>query len=180
MSLHLATYEPALNALRSIFNIPQNGQSSIGFSPRVTPKSSSNVGAIVGGTVGGVALVIIAGLIAFWYLRRRANRQRGPFEIDDPDKPVQHVGVDPYILGAPTPAQRSQITPPVSPVPSQPLLLDEEGHGHGAMPPPSYEEVSSTGSSTPLTARPPRDYKARVRPRAVSSLTETTTSTSAL
>ena len=164
--------------MHRIFNIPQNGQSSIGFSPRQAPsKSSSNVGAIVGGTVGGVALVVVAGLIAFWYLRRRANRQRGPFEIDDPDKPVQHVGVDPYVLGAPTPAQRSQLTPPTSPAPSHPLLLGDDNNMVAALPPPSYEEVSSTGSSTPIVTRPPRDFKARiqrVQPRAVSQFTETT------
>ena len=124
----------------------------------VESKSSTNVGAIVGGTVGGVAFVIIAGLAAFWFLRRRADRRLGPFEIEDVDKPVQHApGVEPFTLGAPTPAQPSLA--PSSPMPTQPLLLGHELDG--PLPPPSYEEASSSAGS-PVTARPPpRDVKGR-------------------
>lgn len=153
-----------------IFNIPRDGPPTLGFSPRAFPsKSSTNVGAIVGGTVGGVAFVIICGLAAFWFLRRRADRRLGPFEIEDADKPVQHEGVEPYMVGAPTPAQPSLA--PSMPMPTQPLLLGEESAG--PLPPPSYEEASSSAGS-PISPRPLpiRDLKTRVRVPSMSMITE--------
>jgi hypothetical protein len=152
------SFGPVLKLPFRIFNIPRDGQPTLGFSPRVVQsKSSTNIGAIVGGTVGGVAFVILAGLAAFWYLRRRADRRLGPFEIEEMDKPVHHQeGVEPYLLGTPTPAQPS--IAPSSPMPSHPLLLGAES---GALPPPSYEEASSSVGS-PITPRPqPRDVKGR-------------------
>lgn len=127
---------------------------------------STNIGAIVGGTVGGVAFVIILGLAAFWYLRKRADRWRGPFEIEDAsDKPVPQTGVEPFTLGAPTPAQPSAFLASsgseysASSMPAALLLSDDNVHtGEGHVLPPSYEEASSSGS--PVTSRPPtRDHK---------------------
>lgn len=162
-----------ISTIYLIFNIPRDGPPTLGFSPRAFPsKSSTNVGAIVGGTVGGVAFVIILGLAAFWYLRRRADRRMGPFEIEDADKPVPQAGVEPYMVGAPTPAQPS--IAPSTPLPTQPLLLGEESHG--PLPPPSYEEASSSAGS-PITSRPnpPRgDVKGRRIP--VPSISEVVTS----
>ncbi|GJE94186.1 acid protease [Phanerochaete sordida] len=159
-----------ISTIYLIFNIPRDGPPTLGFSPRTSPGKSTNVGAIVGGTVGGVAFVIILGLVAFWYLRRRADRRMGPFEIEDADKPVQQAGVEPYMVGAPTPAQPS--IAPTTPLPTQPLLLGEESHG--PLPPPSYEEASSSAGS-PVASRPnpPRgDVKGRRVPVPSMSISE--------
>ena len=156
-----------------IFNIPRDGSPTLGFSPRAFPQSSSHVGAIVGGTVGGVAGVVVLGLIAFWYMRRRADRLHGAFEIEPAhDKHIRHSaipGIEPFTLSAPTtPAQPSTrynaVNENPSPTsPSHPLLLvpDHSHDANGGAAPPSYEEASSSSSGIPDTPRPPRDMKNR-------------------
>lgn len=143
-----------------IFSIPRSGPPSLGFSPRVNPSNSGNVGAIVGGTIGGVALVIIAGLAAFLFFRRRTDGYRHkPFGTEETEKLVQHNGVEPYLLRAPLSARFSVI--PQSPLPTQPLsFAEEEGH----IPPPSYDEilsnVTTVADSNVASRLPPRDVKA--------------------
>ena len=103
----------------------------------------------------------------------------GPFEIEDADKPVPQAGVEPYMVGAPTPAQPSIALS--TPLPTQPLLLGEESHG--PLPPPSYEEASSSAGS-PIASRPnpPRgDVKGRRIPvPPISEIATSPTTTHAL
>lgn len=101
--------------------------------------------------------------MAFYFLRRRADRKRGPYEIDADDKAPHNVHVEPYTVGNPTPAQLSVVQE--SPRADHPLL-------DGGAAPPSYEEASSSGS--PATSSFPRDAKGR--PRVLSGITEHTSS----
>jgi len=167
-----------------IFNVPRNGNPSLGFSPRETPKSKSNVGPIVGGVIAGVGGLMILGLAAWYYLRKRLDRNRGPFEIDDPDKPVQHLDVEPYTVGAPVSAlgvgyggAQTQQVPNSLSMPNsphvQPLLVQDD---QDVVAPPSYEEASSSSGRTTVTNEFPRDVKggARAARHAPSRLSQST------
>lgn len=95
----------------SIFTIGKNGQQTVGFAPVVTTSdnsSKSNVGAIVGGVIGGVALLLIAvGLGIFFWKRYHTSSSlratQGQFDPDltAGDKPEGPTAV-PYTLGAPS------------------------------------------------------------------------------
>ncbi|KAF7796582.1 hypothetical protein EIP86_007763 [Pleurotus ostreatoroseus] len=189
-----------ISTIYLIFNIPANGTSTLGFSPRTEPsKSSRNDGAIIGGTIGGFFGILLLAVCTWLYLRLRANRLRdSAFIIEDTEnfKPAPQTGVEPYVIGEPPtaasatptssvhPALPATIPTPTSPSApslgspalSHPLLspYGEEHDMHGAAPPPSYEEASSSGAS-PVAAHPPRDVKRgqQVRQSAVSGSTTT-------
>ncbi|OBZ79275.1 hypothetical protein A0H81_00178 [Grifola frondosa] len=145
-----------ISQLYLVFNIPRDGTDQIGFAPR-TQSKSRDIGAIVGGTVGGVAGVVALGLLAFYLIRRRQDNsffKRAAY-FEEEAKVARTV--EPYVVGQgpPTPAQASHLafgSPPMSP--SAPLLgqLDTGA----AVAPPSYEEASESGARSPTL---PRDSK---------------------
>ncbi|KAI0638835.1 acid protease [Trametes polyzona] len=140
-----------ISQLYLIFNIPKDGTSIVGFAPRaVSSPKSRDIGAIVGGTVGGVAGVVALGLLAFFLIRRRQDDSffRRAAELEEEHKVASTV--EPYTLGAHahTPAL------PGSPPPAMadaPLLGVPHPHMHhdGGVAPPSYEEASESGLSSP-------------------------------
>ncbi|KAH9855826.1 acid protease [Lenzites betulinus] len=135
-----------------IFNIPQTGQAIVGFAPRSASSTKSrDIGAIVGGTVGGVAGVVAIGLLAFFCIRRRQDNTffKRAAELEEEHKVAStvepytlgsHPGLDPHTPGFPA-------SPPASA--HSPLLGMHDPHGSGIAP-PSYEEASETGLSSPV------------------------------
>ncbi|OBZ80099.1 hypothetical protein A0H81_00186 [Grifola frondosa] len=144
-----------MSQIYMIFNVPRDGASQIGFAPLAQSKSK-DIGAIVGGTVGGVAGVLGLGLLAFYLIRRRQDnvffRRAAVFE----EEAKVASTVVPYVEQAPpTPAQVSQFgTPPVTPSTS----LFAQSEPGPIIPPPSYQEASESGASPPVS---PRDAKTR-------------------
>ncbi|RDX51497.1 acid protease [Lentinus brumalis] len=142
-----------LSQLYVIFNIPKDGNAALAFAPRsVSSTKSRDIGAIVGGTVGGVAGVIGLGLLAFYFIRRRQDHSffKRAVELEEEHKVASTV--EPYTFGAAASDNRPMsyavsgyTTPPVSP--NVPLLNQDAGH----LPPPSYEEASETGGSSART-----------------------------
>lgn len=132
----------------SIFNIPRNGNPTLSLAP---PSSSSgtNVGAIVGGTIGGVAVVVILGLIAFYYLYRR-NHRHITRRVEELEENKVAGTVEPFTLAS-SPSQQgtsepsqygSQYNYPQSNAPTSPLTGLLSDHSE-TIAPPSYEESSS-------------------------------------
>ncbi|KAF7293863.1 hypothetical protein HMN09_01182400 [Mycena chlorophos] len=84
------------------FNVDQanalNGQHhpdlSLTGNAATTPKSKSKAptGAIAGGAVGGVAVLLIGGLLAFFYLRRAKRNASGPRELLDGPRRMRSMG----------------------------------------------------------------------------------------
>ena len=156
-----------------IFNIPKDGSASIAFAPRTASSSKSrDIGAIVGGTVGGVAGVVALGLLAFFLIRRRQDNSffRRAAELEEEHKVASTV--EPFTLGGGLGHQPSFSaagygaggygagSPPTSPHAGVPLL-DRDA---GPLPqlPPSYEEASEAGGSASVVsssaAAPARAY----------------------
>lgn len=170
-----------------IFTISKDGTQTVGFAPPVTSTSTSksNVGAIVGGTIGGVALLLIAAGVGIFFWKRHRNQSalratQGQFDPDltAGDKPEGPSAI-PYTIGAPSAVRngesvqnsaaspntqssfrQSQIAP--SPGPSDPLLLTAD---HPDVLPPAYEasdlQLSGGGSNTSHDR--PRDVKSHLR-----------------
>lgn len=46
--------------------------------PSNKTSSGSNAGAIAGGVVGGIVALLVLGLLAFWFIRKRNNANRTP------------------------------------------------------------------------------------------------------
>ncbi|RPD59406.1 acid protease [Lentinus tigrinus ALCF2SS1-6] len=144
-----------LSQLYVIFNIPKDGDAALAFAPRsVSSTKSRDIGAIVGGTVGGVAGVVGLGLLAFYFIRRRQDNSffKRAAELEEEHKVASTV--QPYTFGAPSPDVRpvsyavsGYTTPPVSP--NVPLLNQDPGQL-----PPSYEEASESGVSSPTRTYP--------------------------
>ena len=126
-----------------MFNIPQNGNPTLIFAPRtVSSTRSRDVGAIVGGVVGGVAGVIALGLLGFYCIRRRQDNTFFARAVALEEEHKVASTVEPYTYGA------APGSPPVSPHPHDPLLLQaHDAHPHIA--PPTYEEASEVGTSSP-------------------------------
>lgn len=63
-------------------------------SDSVTPKKSSNAGAIAGGVVGGIVGLAIIALVIFWFFlrngssRKRRSRARARVDLDEDDTPA--------------------------------------------------------------------------------------------
>ena len=173
-----------------IFNIPKDGSASIAFAPRTASSSKSrDIGAIVGGTVGGVAGVVALGLLAFFLIRRRQDNSffRRAAELEEEHKVASTV--EPFTLGGGgglgghqpsfSAAGYGAGSPPTSPHAGVPLL-DRDA---GPLPqlPPSYEEASEAGgsasvvsSSAPAPARAYPSEKGGYRRDTVMTMATTT------
>lgn len=148
----------------SIFNIPKDGQSIVGFAPRAASTKSRDIGAIVGGTVGGVAGVVALGLLAFFLIRRRQDNTffARAAELEEEHKVASTV--EPYTLGAEphTPSFPGYL-PGSPPAGAHHPLLDAAGvhDAHSGAAPPTYEEASESGLASPRGY--PRDSKMTYR-----------------
>ncbi|KAI0076923.1 hypothetical protein K474DRAFT_1662305 [Panus rudis PR-1116 ss-1] len=97
-----------MSTIYLIFNIPRDGQGSIGFASRAQlPVHHINVGAIIGGTIGGVAFLALCGLaIWFFFVRNRYRRDHvRPYtgdHVDIEDK-LNNPDVVPYTGFTPSP-----------------------------------------------------------------------------
>ncbi|KAL1940661.1 hypothetical protein VTO73DRAFT_8096 [Trametes versicolor] len=147
-----------------IFNIPKDGQSIVGFAPRAASTKSRDIGAIVGGTVGGVAGVVALGLLAFFLIRRRQDNTffARAAELEEEHKVASTV--EPYTLGAEphTPSFPGYL-PGSPPAGAHHPLLDAAGvhDAHSGAAPPTYEEASESGLASPRGY--PRDSKMTYR-----------------
>ncbi|KAI0641149.1 acid protease [Trametes meyenii] len=143
-----------------IFNIPKDGTAIVGFAPRsVSSSQSRDIGAIVGGTVGGVAGVVALGLLAFFLIRRRQDNTffKRAAEIEEEHKVASTV--EPYTFGQNLVAHHDPLqSPPAHP---HAPLLGLHDAGPSGVAPPSYEEASESGLSSPRTF--PRDSKMTYR-----------------
>ncbi|KAI0369932.1 acid protease [Pilatotrama ljubarskyi] len=157
-----------MSQLYVIFNIPKDGTAIVGFAPRtVSSTRSRDIGAIVGGTVGGVAGVVALGLLAFYLIRRRQDNSffKRAAEIEEEHKVASTV--EPYTFGQNMVAHHqvdpfSPHTPGFGspPATAHAPLLGMHDPAHGVAP-PSYEEASESGVAS--GSRFPRDSKAGYR-----------------
>ncbi|KAI1790434.1 acid protease [Ganoderma leucocontextum] len=149
-----------ISQLYIIFNIPKDGSASVAFAPRsVSSSESRDIGAIVGGTVGGVAGVVALGLLGFYCIRRRQDNSffKRAAALEEEHKVASNV--EPFTIGQAGVGHRPSLpatpygsgmgigwSPPVSPQFMVPLLDTDAG----PLPhlPPSYEEASENGSSS--------------------------------
>ncbi|KAI0762409.1 aspartic peptidase domain-containing protein [Fomes fomentarius] len=172
-----------LSQLYVIFNIPRDGDAQVAFAPRsVSSARSRDIGAIVGGTVGGVAGVVALGLIAFYFIRRRQDNTffKRAVELEEEHKVASTV--EPYTFGGGSlPSPTYQNAPPqgvqyagyaassvsgsglgyASPLvsPGYPLLAHAQDAGPAQLP-PTYEEASESGaSSAPVYPREKQGYR---------------------
>ncbi|KAM5542196.1 hypothetical protein V8D89_004069 [Ganoderma adspersum] len=165
-----------ISQLYIIFNIPQDGNPSVAFAPRIVSSSSSrNVGAIVGGVVGGVAGVVALGLLGFYLIRRKQDKSffKRAAALDEEHKTASTV--EPFTIngngGLPSASASGGHRPtlPGEPYGSTASALGSPGYNArqplldtdaGPLPhlPPSYEEASEHGagaSSSAAAASPP-------------------------
>ncbi|KAK0487249.1 hypothetical protein IW261DRAFT_1446751 [Armillaria novae-zelandiae] len=85
-------------------------------------KSSSPAGAIAGGVVGGIALLVIIGLAVFFVRRRRQREKTRRSVLLDDDfspSPLSPPAPTPFIMGPPTSTQSNSDRSPYSPTSSQ-------------------------------------------------------------
>lgn len=161
--------------LASIFQILPNGPNSIGVAPRATSQKTDNhVGAIVGGTIGGVALLAIIAFGTFFLIHRqrkaRVVNAATYDDKDDPAKPVAIGTIQPFDIHSPT----SQTLPSVPPstvgssaltptsttglFPERSAVIafnpDDEHHASLEVAPPSYE--ASAGMQSPTLPPTPQ------------------------
>jgi len=145
-----------------IFQINRNGTDTVILASRSSTSHSGDVGAIVGGTVGGVAGLLLIALGAFFFWRRWQNRTL----YDEGEKPAldDHIAaahVEPYIVAAAPPLSATQSvfsaqqtafsSPPGSPGAGDPLLQHDM---HMQMDvPPAYEATVSSPTDGPPSPR---------------------------
>lgn len=112
--------------------------------PPPKPSGKSNIGAIVGGTVGGVVLLIIAISGLLFYLKRKRNRQ------------TQASSAHPDITRVPS-STRGYVSDPKYPVsPHLPQQADYIAHSSSyTTPPPVHPEFSY---HHPAHGQPPIPY----------------------
>ena len=137
----------------------------MGFAPRSSASSSksNHVGAIVGGTIGGIAFLIFTGFGIFYlmYRHRQGSHRITPATYDDGQEIEKPEGtVQPFPLSATTPttvrfahAPQSSISSADGlPSPStMPMLLHQ--HDSLEVAPPSYEvseQIRHSHSDLPL------------------------------
>lgn len=106
---------------------PSNSISTTSAVPTTNPETSTNVGAIAGGVVGGVAGVALIGAIVFLLLRRRKAKSAADREVFRPENdeeyapPAQHSqpswqnseagNYPPMSSAAPPPPRHSYVAP---------------------------------------------------------------------
>jgi len=98
-----------MSALYLIFTVPKSGSSTITFASRASQThKSTNIGAIVGGTIGGAALIVLS-IFGFLFLSRyyksTSKHERTPSSSSNQsEKPKPGGGpgqIDPFTLAAP-------------------------------------------------------------------------------
>ncbi|KAF4969917.1 hypothetical protein FZEAL_10141 [Fusarium zealandicum] len=119
--------------------------------------SSTNVGAIVGGVVGGVGAIGLIGIAAFFLLRRRSKKQPDPMQQQPGSGPGGYNPVpqnmagyyDPNkAYGTPSPGQQYQ-APTVGYYPAQAGTPDSNGLTHPTPPPQDPRMAHVTASPDP-------------------------------
>ncbi|CAL1699905.1 unnamed protein product [Somion occarium] len=89
-----------ISAVYLIFNVPRDGPATLGFASReVQASHKTNVGAIVGGTIGGVALVIFSGIAIWWLFIHHRRTRVYAYDVSEEDKNSHNV--QPYPLFPP-------------------------------------------------------------------------------
>ena len=156
-----------MNLLHSIFVVgfPNSSvPSQIGFGNRVTQKKSKNVGAIAGGTVGGViglALIILAAFLFVRHRRRHSSSSHTSVSYsqrDDESKAqyITYAGSSAY--GSPSPPSTAGLYRPLLPEPQSPeaprfnipqstFSVPTDLHS-GSVPAQSYHSVSQVVSDS--------------------------------
>lgn len=83
--------------------------------------SSPKAGIIAGGVVGGVALLVILGLLAF-FIRRRHRHPKGTFRIEEGERNTSHIVNVQTTSSSIAPVREARTNVPVSrsPKPTQP------------------------------------------------------------
>jgi hypothetical protein len=155
------TIDCALTLVNRIFHVPRNSSQQIGFSPRANSShgnSTLDVKAIVGGTIGGAALLIIT-IVGCLYLRRHWRRtdqqptseitecqeaktyEVQPFTMASPNTPLTYETPQPSpmsieYLNPRSPTGSSHLLAP--PTPGSVIVIAPENN-YTDVAPPSYE-----------------------------------------
>ncbi|PMD36596.1 hypothetical protein L207DRAFT_515113 [Hyaloscypha variabilis F] len=154
------TQQPSSTGATVTVLIPP-GASQSGLS---TPKSSTPIGAIVGGVIGGIALIALLSFLAWFCLRKRRqdkafaeaqNRQQRADAAATAAR--QNENQLPEMGGTPKPAVAYAQTPsPRTGVfPEKPMDEIDNRHLGSQSPPPSYPHSPQSRSSIPS---PPSNY----------------------
>lgn len=146
----VSTYKiPVLISSYSIYNITRPGNhspNSIGFANRPASKTPPPIGAIVGGTVGGVALIaaIIGGFFALKYFRRMSLRPAGTSLQHEDSRADTKIEIDKaqYANILPHHDSHGMYSPPLSATSRHPLLSEP------LSPLYQYEDLSDTDAAT--------------------------------
>lgn len=173
---------PLLTIVGRIFNVPRNGTQQIGFSPRAdwSEKAPLDVKAVVGGTVGGAALIVFA-VLGGLYLRRqwKTSEPRGGVpvlpsasEYEEAAKtPQSGWHIQPFMMMSPAPRHPKEQSPPqsaastsypMSPTspgrspspPLSPIIFIDDNRSIDAAP-PSYRAHDSYLRNLPLSSPGP-------------------------
>ena len=120
-----------------------NGTDAAGFAPKIEVKKSTNVGVIVGGTVGGVAGLLFAGLAAFFCVRSRCDRVHFEATVAEFKEHKVTSTIQPFMLGM------RRDSPSV-----YACLLPEDN-----VAPPTYEASEAGAASTVASGGPVRASK---------------------
>lgn len=130
-----------------IFQIanPSSGQSDqIGFANRsaVSPSKSTPVGAIVGGVIGGLALIaFIIGIVMFLRIQKQKNKKIG--DVFDEDLFFAQPKVEPFVY-------QGDHTQADAPLQSHARTYEPNHEASGSavelLPPPTYDQVHASGS----------------------------------
>lgn len=149
-----------------IFNVPRNGPQAIGIASKASPssKSSKPIGAIVGGSVGGAALLLLIAFgIFFLRMMRNKRHQSGDPAVDiteaeETKPPLQGWQVEPFTMGSPNSQygfQNQALQSPSSshhvlstPMTSPHSMIFEDPAGMGIAP-PSYQPPQAYHSGMP-------------------------------
>lgn len=164
------------------------GPNSMGFAPRASSEQPANhIGAIVGGAVGGVALIAIIGSVVFFFVYRRrhasyhattarydgaeaekpANGFVQPFELLSPMSSVFPSAPQTAADSSFSPSSSAAFFPSQTPstVPAQ--ILPEDRPGSLELAPPSYE--ISEGMQSPTSSAFPVPHEKSGRQASSSS-----------
>ncbi|KAI0075933.1 acid protease [Panus rudis PR-1116 ss-1] len=101
-----------ISSVYLIFQITRDGKQTVGFAPLADSEKKTNVGAIVGGTIGGVAFLVILGIGGF-FLYRHYRRKQSTLGQFDPQLDLDKQAT-PYTLGAPAAGEVTTYSPPDS------------------------------------------------------------------
>lgn len=126
----------------------------MGFAPRSSTGKKTNIGAIVGGTIGGVALVVFVGFAVFFFTYRRRNQAyritAAQYDAAQEIEKSRDGTVEPFLLPSTTPTtvrfanapQSTMGSDRMSSVPSPNATMQVFAHHENDtldVAPPSYE-----------------------------------------